>query len=264
MTVLLDGQGADEVLGGYRPFALWLGGMLRAGRLAQAARRRAAIQAVTGLNPLPLLARAAAQQMPAAVQLPALRRAAAAGGRPGGRCGPTSAQPAAERAAGRRVAPVAAQRNLHDHLARLVVEDSLPTLLRYEDRNSMAFSIEARVPFLDYRLVEFAFRPGARPGGCTTAGPSGCSGGRLLIYCPRPWSGGATRWASRRRKCTGCGPARRRLLDLFATDDGAGDYLDLAQVRAAVPRLLARGRRRRCGAGRIWCCGCGHLGGAAG
>jgi asparagine synthase (glutamine-hydrolysing) len=32
----------------------------------------------------------------------------------------------------------------------------MPSLLRYEDRNSMAFAVEARLPFLDYRIVEFA------------------------------------------------------------------------------------------------------------
>lgn len=34
---------------------------------------------------------------------------------------------------------------------------NLQSLLRYEDRNSMAFSRESRLPFLDYRLVEFIF-----------------------------------------------------------------------------------------------------------
>ena len=34
---------------------------------------------------------------------------------------------------------------------------SIPQLLRYEHRNSMAFSVEARLPVLDYRLVEWAF-----------------------------------------------------------------------------------------------------------
>jgi len=32
---------------------------------------------------------------------------------------------------------------------------SLPTLLRYEDSNSMHHSIESRMPFLDYRVMEF-------------------------------------------------------------------------------------------------------------
>ena len=31
---------------------------------------------------------------------------------------------------------------------------NLPVLLRYEDKNSMAHSIETRLPFLDYRLLE--------------------------------------------------------------------------------------------------------------
>ncbi|HEY8284649.1 MAG TPA: asparagine synthase (glutamine-hydrolyzing) [Chloroflexota bacterium] len=40
----------------------------------------------------------------------------------------------------------------------LFTKASLPALLRYEDRNSMAFGVESRVPFLDYRLVEYVFR----------------------------------------------------------------------------------------------------------
>ncbi len=35
-----------------------------------------------------------------------------------------------------------------------VTRFSLPTLLRYEDRNSMGNSVETRLPFMDYRLME--------------------------------------------------------------------------------------------------------------
>ncbi len=47
--------------------------------------------------------------------------------------------------------------SLNEELQKQVQSISLPALLRYEDRNSMAHSIEARVPFLDSRLVEFVF-----------------------------------------------------------------------------------------------------------
>jgi asparagine synthase (glutamine-hydrolysing) len=39
-----------------------------------------------------------------------------------------------------------------------VERSPLPHYLRLEDRNSMAHGVEARLPFLDYRLVSLAFR----------------------------------------------------------------------------------------------------------
>jgi asparagine synthase (glutamine-hydrolysing) len=54
--------------------------------------------------------------------------------------------------------PVRLQFGFHDNMRIRQISDilqySLPTLLRYEDRNSMAHSIESRLPFMDYRLLE--------------------------------------------------------------------------------------------------------------
>jgi asparagine synthase (glutamine-hydrolysing) len=47
--------------------------------------------------------------------------------------------------------------SLREALAVTFGQTSLPSLLRYEDRNSMAHSIESRVPFLTRPLAEFAF-----------------------------------------------------------------------------------------------------------
>lgn len=48
-----------------------------------------------------------------------------------------------------------------DNLKRRLIDDifrhSLQSLLRYEDRNSMRFSIEGRVPFLDFNLIKYIF-----------------------------------------------------------------------------------------------------------
>ncbi|HWW52538.1 MAG TPA: asparagine synthase-related protein, partial [Acidimicrobiales bacterium] len=44
---------------------------------------------------------------------------------------------------------------LRETLVEDVLRTSLPALLRYEDRNSMAWSVESRVPFLTVPLAEF-------------------------------------------------------------------------------------------------------------
>jgi asparagine synthase (glutamine-hydrolysing) len=45
---------------------------------------------------------------------------------------------------------------LDRRLAQNLMVTALPEYLRYEDRNSMAYTLESRLPFLDYRLVEWA------------------------------------------------------------------------------------------------------------
>jgi len=47
--------------------------------------------------------------------------------------------------------------NIKQRLIEDIFKNSLPSLLRYEDKNAMRFSIEGRVPFLDKRLLEYIF-----------------------------------------------------------------------------------------------------------
>ena len=49
-------------------------------------------------------------------------------------------------------------RGLETKMRQDLLQSNVPQFLHYEDANSMAFGLEERVPFLDYRLVEWAQR----------------------------------------------------------------------------------------------------------
>ncbi len=49
-------------------------------------------------------------------------------------------------------------KNLKRRLIEDIFKNSLQSLLRYEDKNAMKFSVEGRVPFLDFRLLRFIFK----------------------------------------------------------------------------------------------------------
>ncbi len=159
VTVLLDGQGADETLAGYRPFAFWLSGLLRQRQLRRALAEAKAIHRQTGVPPWPFWGRALLWQLPDR-WVDGLRHEYADSWL-------DNAAISVDLSSRYRHEPVLKwlpRRDHHDldaHLQDQIEETSLPHLLRYEDRNSMAFGVEARVPFLDYRLVQFVFNQAA-------------------------------------------------------------------------------------------------------
>ncbi len=148
LTVMLDGQGGDEVFGGYRAsFGYRLADLLRAGRLGEASHELRAFAQSNG--PRWAAVALATPHVPERIRLStrARLRGSARLVAPELRAVPTRAQ---ENGA---AFPDRLRRQLHVLLTRR----GLPELLRYEDRNSMAHSLEARVPLLDHRLVELAF-----------------------------------------------------------------------------------------------------------
>jgi asparagine synthase (glutamine-hydrolysing) len=156
VVVLLDGQGADETWGGY-PKYVWFAiveALLRADLRSGARVLRSWRTAGDLPRPDPL-------QM-LGLALPArARRAAHAGFRNAARwIGPalresTLVDPQGVKTRG----PLLQQAAVAD--GRRVI---LPRLLRYADRNSMAWSRELRLPFLDERVVELGFSSGWRVG----------------------------------------------------------------------------------------------------
>ncbi|HPD13576.1 MAG TPA: asparagine synthase (glutamine-hydrolyzing) [Planctomycetota bacterium] len=151
--VTLDGQGADETLAGYPYFfPVHFAGLLASGRLV-AWWHEAAAYARNHRRSLPYawlstlagfashrrmirLANRFSHEDKASWVSPPLRHLAAG--------------IAAER-------PSVFGGRLNQRLYEVFAWDGLPALLRYEDRNSMAHSVESRLPFMDWRLVVFLF-----------------------------------------------------------------------------------------------------------
>jgi asparagine synthase (glutamine-hydrolysing) len=126
VKVVLDGQGADELLGGYLAYqASYIRGLLGSFNISTALRE------ILGSlrNHRGFFSSALGQLLIRRTRRNLL----------------TVTVPPVDRYAG----------SLPEVLRRELCSTNLPALLHYEDRNSMAFSIESRVPYLDFRLVEY-------------------------------------------------------------------------------------------------------------
>jgi len=159
IKVLLDGQGADEVLAGYHYyFGPWLAEAARKLNLRLLFQRIASVAGATERSRSFLWA-----LMLYSVAPPSLRALALALWGGGRRTNPPVPIRDLDRGFARRhkernqvFARHLPTGNLRGQLVQDLATWSLPALLRYEDRNSMAFSLEARLPFLDFRLAEYA------------------------------------------------------------------------------------------------------------
>lgn len=167
MTVMLDGQGADEILGGYHHFLTTLASHFLATRqVGNFMRMRREYPRELGA-PFPIPdhlafgALAPSWAKPAGQRLLAWRARQRAGNGAAGPSGPSAEQRVLQDTIRREYRTGQSYWNGDDNLnvilQRYVSDLCLPALLRLEDRNSMAHSIEGRVPFLDHRLVEFLF-----------------------------------------------------------------------------------------------------------
>ena len=138
VRVLLGGQGGDELFMGYRKYHLF--------RVQELIARGEYAKAIAFA---PSLARMILAEFPQARTYWRARNRYRQGAE-------ARAQIFRPTVPGPSPLTLARNEQLRHRQIRDICFASLPSLLRYEDRNSMAHSVESRLPYLDYRLVEFA------------------------------------------------------------------------------------------------------------
>ncbi|HRN94428.1 MAG TPA: asparagine synthase (glutamine-hydrolyzing) [Chitinophagales bacterium] len=145
VKVVLDGQGSDEYLGGYlHSFYRIIGSKIKSGSLFSAISllqnlaQREQFSTKKNLNFFLKSFVAAFKNEEEIYRLESLKTKAITG----------TVNIELETKTGNK---------FNNFLYHLIFTTTLQTILHNEDRNSMAYSIESRVPFLDHRLVEFAF-----------------------------------------------------------------------------------------------------------
>lgn len=155
IKVILGGQGADETLAGYRLYFRHYWTTLLATRgLAHTRREIGAYTRVHGGDPARLLAAAVGQLLRGKARaLPAYRGRAE---RRMHRIACANPCFARELSAALPVDRLEADQTLNAALRHSIERADLPLYLRVDDRNSMAHSLEMRLPFMDYRLVSYA------------------------------------------------------------------------------------------------------------
>jgi asparagine synthase (glutamine-hydrolysing) len=230
VLVLLDGQGGDEVLCGYRKFyAFHLLQLLRQRRLPRFLSELAGclLRGDSRLFDL----RGGNRYVRSVLGLSA-----------GGACAHLL-NPRLRAEFQGQGASLMGGRTLAERQIMDLTRWSVPVLLRYEDRNSMAFAVEARLPFLDYRLAELCLG---------LPDEAKLSGGWTKVVLREALKGILPEMVRLRRTKLGFetpeelwlkGPLAGKMRDLLAGELASAAYLDVATLRSEFEGYLA-GRSR--------------------